>query len=79
MDVLPLVVGLGLAALGVLGIRDPDNWGKWYQRLVDEMPRYYRDSNAWDGSQEELSNRFSTIWIVAGAILILSWVVILLW
>lgn len=79
MDIIPLVVGLGLTALGVMGVRDPDNWGKRYQRLVDEMPRYYRDAYAWDGSQRELSIRLSTIWIVAGAIFILGWVAVLLW
>jgi hypothetical protein len=79
VDLMALAVGSGLTAVGVLGLRDQDRWGRLYQRLLDDMPRFYRDSNPWNGTQRELSTRLSVIWIAGGAVFILGWVAMVLW
>ena len=79
MDLIPLVVGPALVLVGALGLRRPDDWGERYQRYFDSMPRYYRSSNAWSGTQRELAIRLSVVWIVAGAIFAGVAILILFW
>ena len=79
MYAIPLVIGIGFTTLGIMGVRSPSAWGEKYERFFDSMPNFYRNSNAWEGTPEELSVRLSVWSIVVGAVFIVGSLAGLLW
>lgn len=70
MLIIPLALGVTLALVGLLGVLRPDDWAGWYQRMFEDMPKYYRRSNAWQGSARDLAIRLSVSNLIVGLIFV---------